>query len=369
MRYLGNTKFCRTVVVDMIENEIQQAIIAMLADGRLVEDLSTDNYQERIEFQPLIGDGSSRRFIRVFCDLQPRCLAVVPGSSADKDLAEFRSALAIARHLARKGVPVPEVLSADSRIGLILFEDLGDTLLHNVLKSEPESGVISLYREVIKTLVQMQIQGAEDFDQNWCYDTEAYDTQVMIERESGYFYQAFWQDTLFEEEVVGLQEEFERLADRVMDHFDPLFLHRDFQSRNIMLKDDQVRIIDFQAGRIGPPGYDIASLLIDPYARLSSKLQEELLDYYLDRIGAHNGLNRHRIHVSYPYLAVQRNLQIIGAFAFLSGKKRKVFFSQFLMPSLIMLQNRLADSLFDDFPVLRSTVAESIGLFRTRFGC
>lgn len=353
----------------MIEHEIQQAIVAMLADGRLVDGLSSENYQERIEFQPLIGDGSSRRFIRVFCDLQPCCLGVVPASSADRDFAEFRSALAIARHLNRKGVPVPGVLSADSRLGLILFEDLGDTLLHNVLKSEPESSMAPLYREVIEALVRMQIDGADDFDQNWCYDTETYDTKVMTERESGYFYQAFWQDTLFGEEVVGLQEEFDRLANRVMDHFDALFLHRDFQSRNIMLKDSQIRIIDFQAGRIGPPGYDIASLLIDPYARLSKELQEDLLDYYLDRIEVHNGLNRHRIRGSYPYLAVQRNLQIIGAFAFLSGKKRKPFFGQFLMPSLIMLHNRLADPLFVDFPVLRKTVAESIGLFRTRFGC
>ena len=351
----------------MLENDIQQAIVSLLADGRLVEGLSAEKFKERIEFQPLVADGSSRRFIRVFCDLKPCCLGVVPGSSTDKDFDEFRSSLAIGRHLSRKGVPVPEVLAADSRFCLILFEDLGDLRLHGLLKGESERSLRALYQKVIDTLVTMQFGGAEDFDQNWCCDTETYDQSVMIERESGYFYQAFWKDTLFAEEVDGLQAEFERLAGLVMDHFEPLFLHRDFQSRNIMIKDDRVRIIDFQAGRIGPPGYDIASLLIDPYASLSDRLQEELLDYYLSKMRQYNGLDVGRVKTSYPYLAVQRNLQIIGAFAFLSGKKRKQFFSQFLMPSLFMLQNRLADQLFDEFPVLRKTVAESIHLFRSRF--
>ena len=351
----------------MLEHELQQAIVTLLADGGLIEGLSRDKYQDRIEFQPLVADGSSRRFIRVFCDLKPCCLGVVPGSSTDKDFDEFRSSLAIGRHLKRKGVPVPEVLAADSGFSLILFEDLGDLRLHSQLKGEAENSLRTLYQKVIEKLITMQIDGAEDFDQNWCYDTETYDLSVMIERESGYFYQAFWKDTLFAEEVDGLQAEFEQLAARTMDHFQPLFLHRDFQSRNIMLKDEQVRFIDFQAGRIGPPGYDIASLLIDPYAGLSGRLQDELLDYYLDKLGQRNGLDVGLVKTSYPYLAIQRNLQIIGAFAFLSGKKRKKFFSQFLMPSLIMLQNRLADHQFDDFPVLRKTAAESIQMFRSRF--
>jgi len=351
----------------MLEQEIQNTIAALLAEGGFVDGLSGTDFDDRIEFQPLVADGSSRRFIRVFCDLQPCCLAVLPGSTSTRNFDEFRSSLAIGRHLGRKGIPVPEVLAAESRHCLILFEDLGDLRLHGRLKAESEEELRALYRSVIDTLVAMQIDGAEDFDQNWCYDTETYDRSVMIERESGYFYEAFWRDTLFAEEVDGLQAEFEKLADTVMMHFEPLFLHRDFQSRNIMLKEGRVRVIDFQAGRIGPPGYDIASLLIDPYAGLSRRLQGEFLDYYLNSLRQCNGLDVDRVRRSYPYLALQRNLQIIGAFAFLSGKKRKRFFAQFLMPALNMLQTRLVDPVFDDFPLLRKTAAESIRLFRRRF--
>lgn len=351
----------------MLENNIRQAIVSLLADNDIVEGLADGAGRERLEFQPLLGDGSSRRFIRVFSDEAPCCLAVVPGSASAGDNAEFRSSVAIGRHLHRKGIPVPEVLGADSAHRLILFEDLGDQRLHSLLASEDDRVRRRLYRMVIDALVRMQVDGAEGFDQHWCCDTETYDQGVMTERESGYFYQSFWKDTLFQEEVAGLQEEFEELARRAMAYFEPLFLHRDFQSRNIMIKNDQVRIIDFQSGRIGPPGYDIASLLTDPYVNLSARLQEELLDYYLDRMGSLVGVDKESIEKSYPYLAVQRNLQIIGAFAYLSGRKRKVFFSQFLLPSLIMLQNRLADPLFGEFAMMRQTAADSIRLFRSRF--
>ncbi len=352
----------------MLENNIRQAIVSLLADNCIVEGLSNGaGWEERIEFQPLLGDGSSRRFVRVFSDQAPCCLAVLPGSASKRDSAEFRSSVAIGRHLHRKGVPVPEVLGADSAHRLILFEDLGDQRLHTVLASADDGDRCRLYKMAIDTLVRMQVDGAEGFDQHWCCDTETYDLGVMTERESGYFYESFWKDTLFQEEVAGLQEEFEELARRAMDYFEPLFLHRDFQSRNIMIKNDQVRVIDFQAGRIGPPGYDIASLLTDPYVNLSARLQEELLHYYLDRIGRLIGIDKESIKASYPYLAVQRNLQIIGAFAFLSGRKRKSFFSQFLLPSLIMLQNRLADPLFGDFNAMRQTAADSIRLFRSRY--
>ena len=187
----------------MIENDIKQSIVSLLAD-HVVDGLKSDNYQSRLDFQPLFGDGSSRRFIRVFCDSKPCCLGVVPGASSEKDYDEFRSSLAIARHLNAKGVPVPEVLSADSRIGLILFEDLGDVRLHTLLKTETEEKLQSLYLSAIDALVHMQVNGAEGFDQKWCYDTESYDLTVMTERESGYFYQAFWKDTLFGEDVDGL---------------------------------------------------------------------------------------------------------------------------------------------------------------------
>jgi len=352
----------------MLETEIERSIVDLLITHDIIAGLDAEDYPRRLDFQPLLGDGSSRRFIRLFCDSSPCGIAVLPGSDTERDFKEFRSSLAIGRHLHRKGVPVPAVLGADSKFRLLLFEDLGDQRLHGVLKTAGKDERTRLYQTVVETLVRMQVDGAVDFDQNWCCDTEVYDLEVMTKRESGYFYRAFWKDTLYQEEVDGLEEEFKTCALRAMEFSESLFLHRDFQSRNLMIKDGQIRVIDFQAGRFGPPGYDIASLLIDPYAGLPTSFQEALLDFYLARMDKLIGIDTGKIRRSYPYLAVQRNLQIIGAFAFLSGKKRKAFFNQFLLPSLVMLENRLREPLFDDFVLMRKTVAESIRLFRNRFG-
>ena len=347
----------------MIPIEIQQAIVNLLEDKADFFDWTDVTNIDEIDFQPLFGDGSSRKFIRVFSGGKPCCLAVAPASSNERDYAEFRSSLAIARHLHGAGIPVPQVYAADTGLGLILFEDLGDTRLHDLVRNG-DSRTKDMYSKVVETLAHMQVVGAKQFDPVWCYDTESYDRAVMLERESGYFYQSFWKETLFGEDVDGLEEEFQQLAALAMEYFEPLFLHRDFQSRNIMIKDDNVRIIDFQAGRQGPPGYDIASLLIDPYVSFSQAQQDELFDLYLEEMASYSSIDARRIRASYPYLAIQRNLQIIGAFSYLSGQKRKSFFQPFLIPSLIMLQNRLSAPIFDVFPLLRKTAAEAFNRYR-----
>lgn len=351
----------------MIPADLQQSLVALLKHDIPELACGGDAAESQEAFQPLFGDGSSRRFIRVFYDGRPRCIAVAPASADAAGYREFRSSLAIGRHLHKAGVPVPEVLAADTKRGLIVFEDLGDTRLHGCCRAQG-SRSHSFYQDAVKALAHMQVVGAEDFDQSWCCDTETYDKQVMTQRESGYFYQAFWKDTLFGGEVAGLEEEFELLAERVMDYFEPLFLHRDFQSRNIMIKDETVRIIDFQAGRLGPPGYDIASLLIDPYVALSVPQQDELFELYLVEIGSYQVVDPETVRASYPYLALQRNLQIIGAFAYLSGQKRKTFFRPYLLPSLIMLQNRLSAPMFADFPIIRQTAAEAFTRYRSQPG-
>ncbi|BDD86836.1 aminoglycoside phosphotransferase family protein [Desulfofustis limnaeus] len=313
--------------------------------------------------QPLLGDGSARRFFRVFAGGRPLCLAALPAGGSQRELAEAASWLAIVRHLHQAGAPVPQVLGADLSIGLLLFEDFGDCRLHDLLHRDRPRG-LALYPEIVRRLAQMQVRGVEGFQTDWCYDAPCYDQAVMVERESLYFLSAFWVDTLFAEEVAGLREEFERLAATAAATCQPLFMHRDFQSRNIMVGEDRLGFIDFQAGRLGPPAYDVASLLIDPYASLSDRQQHQVFALYLEEMGRLGGVDLAALQASYPYLAVQRNLQIIGAFAYLSGRRGKGFFRGFILPSLIMLQNRLADPLFTDLPVLRQTVATSITTYR-----
>jgi N-acetylmuramate 1-kinase len=308
------------------------------------------------------SDGSTRRFWRVQTNEVPCCLIAAPAATSPAELAESRSAWKIGSHLRQKGVPVPELFGWDSDTGVLLFEDLGDIRLQdlvakmNRMPTEPGNSDIDCYRSALDHLVVMQCRGAEGFDPSWCWDNGQYDYQLMIEKESGYFLRAFWQGLLGHEVGEGVEEELQDIARRAGGAPADFFLHRDFQSRNIMIKEGTVRFIDFQGGRLGPLGYDLASLLIDPYSRLPLSLQDELLSYYMQAIDGYVKIEEAAFRRQYSLLALQRNMQIVGAFSFLSQVRQKVFFLDFIQPSLVSLQNRLEEPLFKDYPLLRTMV-------------
>ncbi len=308
------------------------------------------------------SDGSTRRFWRVDRKEKPLCIIAAPGGTNKEDLAESRAAWKIGRHLKGKGVPVPELYGWDRYTGVLLFEDLGDIRLHDIVRPEkqqsPEhmkSGV-EYYRLTLEQLANMQCRGADDFEETWCWDTPRYDLRLMVERESGYFLRSFWQDLLGQEVPAGVEDELLQIARLAANASANYFLHRDFQSRNIMIKDGRVRFIDFQGGRLGPLGYDVASLLIDPYSSLSLQTQTELLDYYLTVVSNYLPVLKSEFEKQFKLLALQRNLQIAGAFAFLYKVRNKTFFIDFIEPALLSLSIRLEDSLFEDFPLLGALV-------------
>jgi aminoglycoside/choline kinase family phosphotransferase len=182
----------------------------------------------------------------------------------------------------------------------------------------------------------------------------------MLQRESGYFLRAFWQDLLGREPLAGIDEEFGLLADRAGQAPCEAFLHRDFQSRNIMVLGGRVRFIDFQGGRFGPLAYDVASLLLDPYAGLSPGLQEQLLGTYCRLVESRQGGGGALAATSYQWLALQRNLQIVGAFAFLWKVRCKPFFAAYLRPALASLHERLEHGAGAEFPLLRSMARQGL---------
>jgi len=208
-------------------------------------------------------------------------------------------------------------------------------------------------------LAHMQVQGAEGFDPDWCWDTPRYDKSLMLDRESGYFLRAFWKGLLGQEEPSGLQEEFDFLAEKAAAIPAGFFLHRDFQSRNIMIYQNKPCFIDFQGGRLGPLGYDLASLLIDPYVALPDDFQIELLEAYLDELEKLITVDRRKFIEEYLLLALHRNLQIVGAFSFLSTERKKVFFRQYIEPALVSLNKLLDCEIFSEMQVLRKIVSRS----------
>ncbi len=289
---------------------------------------------------PLFADGSSRNFFRVLGPAGSLCVGVYPADISPANLAEAHSAIRIGRHLYSLSIPVPAIVAADEETGLILFEDCGDIRLHDILVGTASADMLpaeqqrDLLLQSIGMLARMQCVGALGFRGEWCHDTAEYNQDIMIGRESLYFLQEFWYGLLGGEQCPEVLEEFEDIAFQAGKGGEKLFLHRDFQCRNIMLAGSTLKIIDFQGGRLGPPGYDLASLLIDPYSDLAEGLREELLDRYLAELQKHIEYDQKAFLRQYTYLALQRNLQILGAFSFLSGKQGKSFFRNYLVPAL-----------------------------------
>jgi aminoglycoside/choline kinase family phosphotransferase len=352
------------------ESENLRNIVSLLHGSGLIVQREADNPFELLEVQPLTGDGSSRRFWRVGRkDGERICLAVAPAGQTDQDIREAVSARKIGVHLKDQGVPVPAQYGWDEGSGLLLFEDLGDLKLHDLVEGSRDSSdrvnlpmVRPWYVQAVRQLALMQIRGAVEFDCNWCWDTSSYDRSLMLNRESSYFLGAFWQDLLGREVPPGIFEEFEQIATAASQASASFFLHRDFQSRNIMIHQGQVGFIDFQGGRLGPLGYDLASLLIDPYTALPVSFQLELAQVYLEAVNSLCPVDAVQFRREFNLLALQRNLQIIGAFSFLSRVRGKVFFARFISPSLVSLAERLREKEFEELRVLPQMVSQGLGL-------
>ncbi|OEU49141.1 MAG: hypothetical protein BA862_09765 [Desulfobulbaceae bacterium S3730MH12] len=356
-------------MVFSLSSKLKKRAEFLLVDAGLLERSEAGKALDLSSSGQLHGDGSNRQFFRIYHMQEPVCILVAPAGKGDDDLAEARSAWFIGNHLRTRNVPVPELYGWDAETGILLFEDLGDTRLHDFIVGkkdlllQPDADLLISYSRVIEELAQMQYACGVDFDKNWCWDSPRYDQELMLERESGYFLRAFWQGLLGRESVQGVEEELEDIAKRAAEAGADYFLHRDFQCRNIMVKDGRVRFIDFQGGRMGPLGYDLASLLIDPYAGLSQAVRENLFDYYITCIGKYTKLEENQFVHQYNLLAFQRNMQFVGAFSFLYQVKNKVFFADYISPALSDLAARLQLPQFSQYPIIRSMVKKGIALW------
>jgi aminoglycoside/choline kinase family phosphotransferase len=245
--------------------------------------------------------------------------------------------------------------------GLVYVEDLGDRNLQTVVRrTQSTQAVVSWYKSVIHFLVKLSINGAKEFDSAWAYQTPRYDKELILERECRYFVEAFLRGYLgWNLSFEVYQEEFTSLAHKCLQNSTTGFMHRDMQSKNIMLRDNQCYFIDFQAGRLGPIQYDLASLLIDPYVELPQNIQSRLFNYCVEQLSLHCSVDPDKFRHSFNYCCLTRNLQILGAFGYLSRVKGKRHFEPYI-PAAIKTLNRLPVILArGEFPGLKA-LAEKI---------
>ncbi|MBN1932142.1 MAG: phosphotransferase [Desulfobacterales bacterium] len=302
-----------------------------------------NNECRSIKQTQLKGDGSDRDWFRLESGAQSIIMAD-HGLKNSNIKSEIDSFVTIGKHLHGKGLPVPQIYLYDKFSGLVFLEDLGDLNLQELInRTDNLQGITFHYESIIDLLVQLSVRGAEKFDPAWTYQTSSYNKDVILEKECRYFVESFLRGYLgMDVRFQDLKNEFSHIADMALKFSVNGFMHRDMQSRNIMIKNNHYYFIDFQGGRIGPIQYDLASLIIDPYVKLPLDIQVHLLNYCMVRLSTFVKFNPHHFKKCFKYCSIARNLQILGAFGYLSQVKEKKYFEKYIPAALKALKYNLS---------------------------
>jgi len=296
----------------------------------------------------LVGHGGSdREFIRIFGKEGSRIMC-----DYGKDVEGFNKHLRASELLKGCGVPVPVIFETDALRNRILMEDLGDTTLYTFLNYPPNRSKIYIYyKKAVEILVRLHTIGptlrvAQDFS-NSLFD---YD---YFKWEQGYFFNNFVSMFQGLEIPEQLDRELDHIAKKCAD-FKRVILHRDFQSQNLMVKPQgQLAVVDFSGLRLGPRSYDLASLLYDPYFSISEDVRKSLLEEYVQRCNdiGNDTLDLAELNYELDFVRIQRHMQALGAYGYLSRVKSKRYFEKFMMPGLNLLLSDV-DNLHGTYPVL-----------------
>ena len=240
--------------------------------------------------------------------------------------------LEFSRHFRRHGLPVPEIYAEDLSHGAYLEEDLGDTTLFEFLSTHRAGDTISpqaieAYRKVLAVLPRFQIEAGRDLNYKVCYPRASFDRQ-SIAWDLNYFKYYFLKLAGVPFNEQALEDDFGRLTKFLLSASRDYFLYRDFQSRNIMLRDGHPFFLDYQGGRKGALQYDVASLLYDAKADLPPELRQQLLDHYIDQVAGFIKLEREVFLQHYYAYVYVRILQALGAYGFRGFYERKAHFLQ-----------------------------------------
>lgn len=305
---------------------------------------------------PLQGQlgGSGRRIVRLTSDAFSAIGILYDVHEENVAFLEF------SRHFRRHGLPVPEIYAEDLSHGAYLEEDLGDTTLFEFLSQNragesiaPEA--IEAYRRVVGLLPRFQVEAGRDLNYKVCYPRASFDRQ-SIAWDLNYFKYYFLRLAGIAFNEQALEDDFGRLTRFLLTAERDYFLYRDFQSRNVMLRDGHPFFVDYQGGRRGALQYDIASLLYDAKADLPPELRQQLLDHYLDVLSGYIELDRQKFMRFYYAYVYARIMQALGAYGFRGFYERKVHFLQsvpYALKNLRWLLNNV------DLPIALPTLMDA----------
>ncbi|MBQ2371597.1 MAG: phosphotransferase [Bacteroidales bacterium] len=303
--------------------------------------------------RPLTGSASNRQYFRLGDD-QSSCIGVI-GVNPD----ENRAFIAMAAHFRLKGIPVPEVYAASDDAVAYIQEDVGDVALFGMIGSEASEEILC---RTIRCLPDIQFKGAEDFDFSICHPIRRFDRRLVL-FDLNYFKYCFLKPSGLEFDENRLQDDFERLADDLTAVGADTFMYRDFQVRNVMVKDGNPCFIDFQGGMQGPIYYDVASFIWHARAGYSQELKMKMLDAYLDALSAYVSIGREEFIDTLRLFVLFRTMQVLGAYGFRGLVEQKAAFVVNIPEALASLDSQL-EMPFESYPYLDSVLRRLAALPR-----
>ena len=326
-------------------------------DLAALEELTTRTLGPLAGFVPLSGDASTRRFFRVLRASADPLVAMVLEGPIDPAV---HPQVLVGSYFASLGLPVPRLEASLPEAGLVYYEDLGDLLLQSLVSealdrpaggpgggrsARPRPGgqdrgdaagrarLTRLYREATGMLAVLQGKGTRDLPSDHpsaraALDEERFLFELRFFRE--HYIEDFRDIALGERESAALDAFLQTLAREAA--APPLVLcHRDFHSRNLLVQDDRLRLVDFQDARLGPVAYDLASLLRDSYVDLPRDLTEALFEAFLVENAAHIP-SADQFREQYEVVALQRNLKAIGTFGYQAAVRGKTHYLPYIAP-------------------------------------
>jgi N-acetylmuramate 1-kinase len=308
---------------------------------------------------PLTGDASDRRYFRILLPDAPSIVLAL--NSAPFDVAKLPF-VNVATLMARMPVPIPAVLGHADDLGVLALQDLGDVTLQAHLGAASPAEHAALYRQAVALIATLQRRGAELTSPEYLPYGISFDVEKLtweLDFFTKHFLEAYRGVTLADDQRGALRAEFAVIV-RELAAEPPVLCHRDYHSRNLMLHESQLFIIDFQDARMGPDTYDLVSLLRDSYLDLPSQTLEDLIAYFLALKGV-TGADpdfRRRFDV----MALQRNLKALGTFGYQTTARRNPVYIQYIPRTLRYVRNNLDNQ--PRFERLRELLATHVEEFR-----
>ena len=302
------------------------------------------------EIRKLPGAGSNRTYYRLHDNERSVIGAIGEQPEENKAFISYTKAFM------EKGLPVPELLAVNEDNTAYLLEDLGDASLADMLfkkKEYDEKGEVYQYLKMaLRDLAKFQTIGHEGLDYSVAFPTDRFDKQAIL-WDLNYFKYCFLKpaDIPFREEL--LEKDFLSLCRDIEALPSDFFMFRDFQSRNIMIKDDELRYIDYQGGRKGPRAYDVVSLLYQARADIPQQVRDEMLEYFISINSDSLGQTATAFRAGFDKVVLLRTLQVLGAYGFRGLVESKLHFVKSIPFAVKNLKRLIAkEKLWRDFPQL-----------------